>query len=101
MNTKKTLVLALAAASLCLALCGCGDYRVEPGNNMKEPDIVSTPSPMLPEISPMITPDVNDGIVKDTDGEIEDHDTGSTPGSNTTKKPAASPVAPSSEPNTH
>ena len=68
---KKTLVLALAAASLCLALCGCGDYRVEPDNSVKEPDIVSTPSPMLPEISPMITPDVNDGVVKDTDGEIE------------------------------
>ena len=98
---KKTLVLALAAASLCLALCGCGDYRVEPGNTMKEPDIVSTPSPMPPEISPMITPDMNDGIVKDTDGEIEDHDTGSSTGSNTTNKPAASPAAPSSEPNKH
>ena len=91
---KKTLVLALAAASLCLALCGCGDYRVEPDNSVKEPDIVSTPSPM-------ITPDVNDGVVKDTDGEIEDHDTGSSTGSNMTNKPAASPVAPSSEPNTH
>ena len=95
---KKTLVLALAAASLCLALCGCGDYRVEPDNSVKEPDIVSTPSPMLPEISPMITPDVNDGIVKDTDGEIEDLDTGSSTGSNTTNKPAASPAVPSSEP---
>ena len=98
---KKTFVLALAAVSLCLALCGCGDYRVAPESGAKEPDIVSTPSPMLPETSPMITPDVNDGIVKDTDGEIEDHDTGSTPGSNTTKKPAASPATPSSEPNKH
>lgn len=96
---KKTLALALAAVSLSLALCGCGDYRTEPDNAGREPEIVATPSPVLPEISPMITPDVNDGIVKDKDGEIEDHDTGKGTDTNSVKKPSVTPAAPSAEPN--
>ena len=85
-------------ACLCLVLCGCGDSRVRQDGIEVEPDSMVTPSPMLPEVSPMVTPDVNDGIVKDTDGEIEDRDTGAGVGTDTTKTPDMTTTSPSPQP---
>ena len=95
---KRTIVMVLAAACLCMVLCGCGDTRVRQDDMGMEPDIIATPSPMLPEVSPMVTPDVDDGIVKDTDGEIEDNDTGTGIGNDTTKTPGMTATSPSPQP---
>ena len=71
---KKHIAYTLIAALLCLALCGCGNQN--PGQ--EDPMVVGTPvvPEMSPIISPMITPSLDDGIVKDDDGVIEELDTG-------------------------
>ena len=71
---QKPIAYTLIAALLCLALCGCGNQN--PGQ--EDPMVVGTPvvPEMSPIISPMITPSLDDGIVKDDDGVIEERDTG-------------------------
>lgn len=64
------LIFALAAGMLA----GCGMDRR--GNN----SVVETPlidQNLIPTASPMISPDVDNGTVNDTDGIIEEHDNGS------------------------
>ena len=51
---KKRLICMFLAALLCLALCGCGEARRDGGRGDGAMDI-------LPEVSPMISPDANDG----------------------------------------
>ena len=60
---KKRLLCMFLAALFCLALCGCGEARRDGGRGDGAMDI-------LPEVSPMISPDANDGRVTDGDGVI-------------------------------
>ena len=66
---RKTIVLMLCAAMLCVCLCGCGSR--DQGNNDL---VIGTPvvPEMTPMVSPIITPDMDDGYVDDTDGLIEE-----------------------------
>lgn len=67
---KKTMVWTLALAVLCAALLtGCGEMAGD-GNGNNTP---ASPSDGAPET---MLPDVNDGLVDDTDGIINDDDTG-------------------------
>ena len=84
---KKSIAIVCAFALICAVLCGCGEMRADgkPAYESPAPAVTVTP-----EITPMPTPDVNDGIVKDKDGVIEDRDTGSA-GTGGTAAPTASP----------
>lgn len=66
---RKTIVLMLCAVMLCVCLCGCGSR--DQGNNDL---VIGTPvvPEMTPMVSPIITPDMDDGYVDDTDGLIEE-----------------------------
>ena len=67
---KKLFVIIMATAMLSAALSGCGS-NVEDDNKMEIiPDTI-------PSVSPYVSPDMEDGVVKDEDGLIEDEDTGS------------------------
>lgn len=70
---KKSFSYVMIAAMLCLALCGCGNQ-----NSGRDDMVVGTPvvPEMTPLVTPMPTPDVEDGIVEDKDGMIEDNDNG-------------------------
>ena len=64
---KKTMVCALALAVLCAALLtGCGEMSGN-GNGNNTTDTPTSGSDNVPET---MLPDVNDGIVDDTDGII-------------------------------
>lgn len=68
---KKTMVWILVLSVLCAALLtGCGEMAGDGNNTTGRPTSGSdnTPETMLP--------DVNDGVVDDTDGIISDFDTG-------------------------
>ena len=60
---KKNLLCILFAVLLCLALCGCGSYRTDHGTVNGDMDL-------LPDVTPMVSPDTNDGVVTDRDGII-------------------------------
>lgn len=64
---KKLMVCLIIAAVLTAALCGCGSDMVDDGSY----NAVATPSVTA---APDMTPDIEDGIVTDRDGMIEDND---------------------------
>lgn len=71
---EKNDLFACVFAVLCALLCGCGSFRDELP--------VHTPAAtmdLLPEISPVLTPDMQDGLVTDRDGVIGDRDPAATP----------------------
>ena len=91
---KKKLLCLLLALILGLASVGCGMGKKE-----------QTPSggvEILPEVSPMPTPDLKDGEVKDGDGVIGNGENGTVqPSPSASPVPSASPrptVAPSASP---
>ena len=60
----KTKVLCiLFAVLLCVALVGCGSNQMDNGGHRDDMNI-------LPDVSPMISPDPADGVVNDQDGVI-------------------------------
>ena len=63
---KKILCLFLAIA-VCAALCGCGNDRTDHG-------LMDGDMDLLPDVSPMISPDREDGQVQDQDGIIGNGD---------------------------
>lgn len=83
---KRTVSCLLIAACCCLMLCGCGA-----GDERLDEMVVGTP--IIPETSPIVTPmptpDVEDGVVKDGDGLIEDGDTGRVKAPEASKRPDA------------
>jgi hypothetical protein len=94
---KNKIIFILIAAFLCMALCGCGMDRTgnRPGTNDRD---------VLPDVTPMISPDVDDGVVNDHDGIIgngnssgADHDgtnggtNGSTNGGTNGSSPTTAP----------
>lgn len=67
---KRSILFVCVFALLCAVLCGCGDYRGDDATTVTPmPTPVVTVEP-VPEASPMITLNPNDGAVKDTDGVI-------------------------------
>ena len=101
---KNRILCILIAALMCIALVGCGSSRAMDDGRRNDTGI-------LPEVSPMISQDPEDGIVDDQDGIIgngdEDSETGKTGnGSSTTVSPSPSAeagtmptTAPSASPN--
>ena len=63
---KKSISSILIVAMLSFALCGCGSYRND-GNVGRNDEI-------LPDLNPMVTPDIDDGVVDDRDGRIEENE---------------------------
>ena len=74
---RKTLICMLLVACVCLSLCGCGGMSTGRDNTAVQTPLIPHNSPdLLPEILPMETPNAEDGIVNDQDGEIDENDTG-------------------------
>lgn len=63
---KKKIICLACAVLLSLSFCACGQDRsgTRPSNGME----------ILPETSPMISPDPSDGVVRDQDGIIGNGD---------------------------
>ena len=85
---KRSLCCICAVMLLCVLLCGCGSMRMNGHDVVTESPAM--PSDILPEMSPIISPDVDNGTTGDTDGIIERSDN---PGA----EPGASP-SPSGDP---
>ena len=77
---KKNLCLIFALL-LCLSLCACGMDRSSdrPGSGMD----------ILPDVTPMVSPDLNDGRVQDQDGIIGNGEGGA--GATASPMPSAAP----------
>lgn len=60
---RNKIICILFAAVLCMILCGCGMDQTgnRPGTNDMD---------ILPDVTPMISPDTQDGVVNDHDGII-------------------------------
>ena len=66
---KRSFCFVLSFAAAVSLLCGCGMYRTDGGVVVETPYV----SPVIePSMTPIISPDVEDGIVNDRDGIIED-----------------------------
>ncbi len=91
---KKKLFCLLFALLLALSAAGCGMDRTgtRPNGN----------TDLMPDSSPMISPDTNDGTVRDQDGIIGNGDRGGvSPSPSASPAPSASPMpttAPSASP---
>ena len=77
---KKITAYFILTVILALALCGCGNDSVDYDTSIV-PDAVPSASPMVsPDTGtgsmPYSTPEVDDGIVNDRDGYIEEKDSG-------------------------
>ena len=72
---KKLIAYAMSAAMLCTLLCGCGSDQYGNGGAFTTTPSVAPQqdTTAVPTVSPMISPDVEDGIVTDRDGVIEDN----------------------------
>ena len=66
---RNKIICILFAAFLCMILCGCGMDQTgnRPGTNDMD---------ILPDVTPMITPETQDGVVNDHDGIIGNNHTG-------------------------
>ena len=85
---KRSLCCICAVMLICALLCGCGSMRMNDRDAGTESPAM--PSEIVPEMSPIISPGVENGITGDTDGIIERRDN---PGA----APSASP-SPSTDP---
>ncbi len=90
---KRSILLVCVFALLCAVLCGCGDYR----NDNLPMETPGATMELMPDTSPMVSMDPEDGVVRDGDGVIEDRDTGK-PASAVSPKPTTD-IAPSASPN--
>lgn len=70
---KKSIAYIVFTLALALALCGCGEDKT-----VVTPDVTVRPTATA-AVSPIISPDVEDGIVGDTDGVIDDGKLDATP----------------------
>ena len=81
---KRFTAIFVLTVILALALCGCGNDTADYNSDML-PNAGTTVSPMVSpdnaiDDMPYTSPAVDDGIVNDRDGYIEDTDNGSTNG---------------------
>lgn len=92
---KKKSIMTVFILLFCLSLCACGMDR-QTGRPADGMDI-------LPETSPMVSPDLNEGNVTDKDGIIGDRDTAApsaSPMPSTTASPSPSPTQSGTMPTT-
>ncbi|MBR4578589.1 MAG: hypothetical protein IKO22_03125 [Oscillospiraceae bacterium] len=82
---NKTMVYSISALLCLSALAGCGRLAGEDTRPTERP--VTTSSPMI------VTPDPEDGYVRDEDGIITDDDTGRDDGDHGTGRPTTEPGA--------
>ncbi len=90
---KRSILLVCVFALLCAVLCGCGDYR----NDNLPMETPGATMDLMPEVSPMVSMNPEDGYVRDGDGVIEDSDTGR-PTVTVSPMPTTD-IAPSASPN--
>ena len=64
---KKKFLCIIFALLLCAVLCACGNNRTDHG--MMDGDM-----DLLPDVTPIVSPDADDGIVDDEDGIIGNGD---------------------------
>lgn len=64
---KKVIACVMSLALSCLLLCACGNDRMDNTN----PGVTALPN-VTDNVLPSVSPDVNDGIVDDKDGIIDD-----------------------------
>ncbi len=81
---KRSILCICAFALLCTLLCGCGSGR-DRDMVQQSPSVTIE---LIPEPSPMVSMDPADGYVKDQDGVIDEHDSGT---SYAVVTPSASP----------
>ncbi len=101
---KKSIVYIAFTLILAFALCACGADRTSDGTvDGTAGTAKATNTPMV-TVSPMITPDTDNGIVEDKDGIIEEEDSvlpstavsdnaGTNAGTNASPNVSASPSA--------
>ena len=68
----KKAVYTLMTAALVLSLTGCAGMGLMDGGQTEAPTV----SPAVSASPAVVTPDVDDGVVRDRDGIITDDDTG-------------------------
>ena len=83
---KKRFRCIFFAVLIAAVLCGCGAMRGNNGTNNGDMDI-------LPDVSPMILPDMDEGVVTDHDGIIGNGGQGADNGTQTGMNPSPSPEA--------
>jgi len=81
---KKKILCVMMALLLCASLCACGDMRQDSATRNDDMDI-------LPDVSPMISPDRQDGEVTDGDGFIGNGENGTSPSPASVSTPMPSP----------
>lgn len=84
---KRAIIFVCVLTLVCTVLCGCGSFRDR--QPMQTP---AATADLIPEVSPMLTPDMNDGVVKDEDGLIEDNEPTGTAAPSASQRPSASPA---------
>lgn len=67
---KKAMIHIALVLALSFSLCGCGNAK-EKNDLVDNPVPTTLPSPTV-TVTPMITPDVDNGVVTDGDGVIDD-----------------------------
>lgn len=68
---KKAIIHIVLVLALAFSLCGCGNAKDK--NNLVDNAVpTALPSPTV-TVTPMITPDVDNGVVTDGDGVIDDN----------------------------
>ena len=82
---KKKILCIVLALLLCASFCACGSMRSDHGTTSGDRDI-------LPEASPMISPDRQDGVVTDGDGFIGNGGESSSPVPDPSASPSSSPI---------
>ncbi len=82
---KQLLLIAFALVFSCVLLCACGGVRGAAPTQHPEASM-----DLIPEPSPVITPDAADGAVTDRDGIIEDREPGASAAPSA--RPSASPA---------
>lgn len=89
---RKTIVYTLCAAMLCAILCGCGNQSQGRDDPAVGTPVIPNATPM---VSPMLTPDPQDGYVDDQDGIMEEDETQDDQATNGTANNGKAVVSPS------
>lgn len=67
---KKNIVHIAMALALSLMLCGCGSVKDDSLVDNTVPTVLPSPTATT---APIVTPDVDDGVITDGDGIIDDN----------------------------
>ena len=84
---KRAIIFVCVLTLVCTVLCGCGSFRDR--QPMQTP---AATMDLIPGASPVLTPSVDDGVVKDENGVIEDNEPTGTAAPSASQRPSASPA---------